>query len=184
MKIGTRSLLFGVHQFLWHPLTVGLAWRRVHKKFPNVWEWIAIFCHDLGYWGCNSMDGTDGKDHPFAGARIAKRVARFFGARDSTVMHVEQLVLGHSRSFCDSNCYKISDLCAPDKLSILYDPLWFYWLRGTLSGEIQEYHAREEERQERKIPSTWAWLNEYRTSVKRKYESNLCPLAVGGCARR
>lgn len=129
------------------------------------------------------MDGPDGKDHPFVGARIAKGVARFLGARECEAMHVEQLVLGHSRSFCELNCYRISDLCAPDKLSILYDPLWFYWMRGNLSGEIKEYHEREEQRQGRKIASAWVWLTEYRTSVKTKYEKNLCPLGVGGCAR-
>lgn len=27
MRIGTKSILFGVHQFIWHPVTVYIAWR-------------------------------------------------------------------------------------------------------------------------------------------------------------
>jgi hypothetical protein len=169
MKRGTKSLLFGVHQFLWHPFTVVLAWRKLYRRFPNRWECLAIFCHDLGYWGCSSMDGADGKQHPYAGALIASELARALGARECEAAYVESLVLGHSRSFCREECKKLSDLCDPDKLSVLYDPAWFYWLRGTLSGEIKEYREREEERQGRDIPSTRAWLFGYRNFVKARF---------------
>lgn len=165
MKVGTKSVLFGVHQFLWHPLTVALAWRKLHGRFPNRWECLAILCHDLGYWGCSSMDGPDGQQHPYAGARIAKRLSWFFGARECESAHVESLVLGHSRSFCAAECKQVSDLCNPDKLSVRYDPALFYWLRGTLSGEIQEYWHREEERQNTTIKSSWAWLTGYRRAI-------------------
>ncbi len=169
MKTGTKSLLFGVHQFLWHPITVLLAWRKLYGKFPNWWESLAIFCHDLGYWGKVSMDGPDGKSHPYAGARIGKSVALFLGARECTAAYVESLILGHSRSFCEAECKKISDLCDPDKLSVLFDPAWFYWLRGTLSGEIQEYWHREEDRQENPIKSSWAWLTGYRRAIRARF---------------
>lgn len=71
MKVGTKSLLFGVHQFIWHPITVARAWRRLHRKWPTLAECICIFVHDWGYWGCNDMDGPEGKNHPKLGARLA-----------------------------------------------------------------------------------------------------------------
>lgn len=169
MTRGTKSVLFGVHAFWFHPITVWLAWRRLYRCFPNFWECIAILCHDLGYWGCQQMDGPDGKEHPYAGALFGKRLARLLGATECQATHVEDLILGHSRSFCRSECKKISDLCAPDKLSVRYDPACFYWLRGTLSGEIEEYRKREEERQKIIIKSTWAWLLGYRQAIQARF---------------
>lgn len=70
MKIGTRSILFGAHQFLIHPLFVALAWWRLYG-FP--WDprlWVAFLVHDLGYWGKPNMDGPEGEDHPRLGASI------------------------------------------------------------------------------------------------------------------
>ncbi|MDQ6662779.1 MAG: hypothetical protein M3Z23_00090, partial [Acidobacteriota bacterium] len=43
MKIGTRSVLFGAHQFLLHPVFLAIAWRRLYG-FP--WDprlWAAFF---------------------------------------------------------------------------------------------------------------------------------------------
>jgi hypothetical protein len=168
-SIGTRSVLWGVHAFWFHPFVVWIAWHQLYKRFPNRWECLAIFSHDLAYCGKKSMDGPDGKLHPYGGALIGKRIARLFGASEVEASFVEFLILGHSRSFCQDECKKLSDLCDPDKLSILYDPAWFYWLRGTLSGEIKEYREREEERQGRGIPSTWAWLSGYRNFVKARF---------------
>jgi len=170
-SVGTRSVLWGAHQFLWHPLTVWLAWVKLYHQFPNRWENLAILLHDTpGYWGCKSMDGpSDGKLHPYRSARVAKRVARFFGARESEVAYIEELILGHSRSFCKSESRKLSELNAPDKLSILFDPACFYWLRTTLSREIIEYKRNEEEKQGQRIPSTWRWLCAYRQSVKNQF---------------
>lgn len=70
MNIGTKSVLFGAHQFLIHPLFVALAWWRLYG-FP--WDprlWVAFFVHDLGYWGKPNMDGEEGEQHPMLGARI------------------------------------------------------------------------------------------------------------------
>lgn len=57
--VGTRSLLFGVHQFLWHPWTVYRAWRYLYGK-PTWREVVCIFLHDLGYFGKPNMDGEEG----------------------------------------------------------------------------------------------------------------------------
>ena len=168
-SIGTRSVLWGVHQFLWHPITVALAWRKLYGRLPNRWELLAIFCHDIGYIGAPDLDGPAGRQHPYAGALLGKRIARFLGARTPEASYVESLILGHSRSFCAEECKKISELCDPDKLSVLYDPAFFYWLRGTLSGEIKEYHRREEQRQNTTIKSPWAWLLGYRRAIRARF---------------
>jgi len=168
-SVGTRSLLWGAHAFWVHPIVIALAWRKLYGRFPNGWECLAIFCHDLGYWGCGSMDGADGKQHPYIGALLGKRIARFLGARTPEATYVESLILGHSRSFCEEEHRTISALCDPDKYSILYEPAWFYWIRTILSGEIHEYRRNEEEKQGNCIASTWAWLCGYRQFVKARF---------------
>lgn len=70
MKVGTRSILFGVHQFMIHPLFVAAAWWRLYG-FP--WDprlWVAFVVHDLGYVGKPNMDGPEGERHVELGARI------------------------------------------------------------------------------------------------------------------
>lgn len=151
MQVGTKSVLFGVHQFLWHPITVGLAWRKFHGSWPAWWQWIAIFCHDIGYWGKPNMDGREGQSHPYAGARLAKRIVKQIGFwlvensfdGDEKLRYLcgitFDLCLYHSSAYAKSNGQKTSELYWPDKLSIFYDPQWFYLLRARLSGEAWEY---------------------------------------------
>jgi hypothetical protein len=156
MKIGTKSLLFGVHQFIWHPLTVTLAWRRVWGQWPTWQELAAIVVHDWGYWGCPNMDGDEGRGHPIRGARLLARL----GFNWSTV----RLAALHSRSFANSCGVPVSKLFLPDKVSVLYDPQWFYLLRGFLSGEVFEYRANSP-----KCGSPcWVWLDWYRNRVREK----------------
>jgi hypothetical protein len=69
MKTGTKSVLFGVHAFWFHPITVALAWRRLYGRWPQWWQAIVILLHDVGYWGCDDMDGECGRLHPERGAR-------------------------------------------------------------------------------------------------------------------
>lgn len=144
MKTGTKSVLFGVHQFLWHPLTVLLAWIDLYG-FPKPWELFCILVHDIGYLGKKEMDGPDGDEHPQLGARIAGFV---FGEK----AHLE--CLGHSRSYALQHNLPISRLCWADKWSPMFDPTHFYWLRGTLSGEIQEYR-KSFPRAEGQSPLMW-----------------------------
>jgi hypothetical protein len=70
MKIGTRSILFGVHTFWLHPLFVWLAWIKLYGWTWNVRIIVAFFVHDLGYWGKPDLDGTEGETHPELGARL------------------------------------------------------------------------------------------------------------------
>lgn len=138
MKTGTKSVLFGVHQFILHPIFVARAWWIVHRQRPALHEWAAIITHDLGYWGAPNMDGAEGEEHP---ERIAAWWRKHFGAFGERVA-VE--VLGHSRFHAGKNNLPLSRLFQPDKLSTALYPKWLYLLLGNLSGEIHEYmeHAR------------------------------------------
>jgi hypothetical protein len=156
MKIGTKSILFGTHQFLWHPLTVILAWRRLFKVWPTWKETVCIFLHDTpGYWGKPNIDGPEGRVHPELGAKIAERLfGRPYG--DFTRFH--------SRDYSRTWGGAPSKLCWADKYSVMYDPRWFYLFRAKLSGEVDEFrnNAPEYQRKERDI----FWLNWYRTKVR------------------
>ncbi len=127
--VGRRSILFGVHHFLWHPITVWLAWYSLYG-WPTWRETICIFIHDWGYWSSSNMDGEEGRRHPEVGARIARMLlGDEYG----------DLVLYHSRHYARLCDQPPSKLCWADKLSILYDPKWFYLVRAIASGEIREY---------------------------------------------
>ena len=147
MEVGTKSVLWGVHAFWWHPTTVLIAWVKLYG-IPNWKELVCIFIHDLGYWGKSNMDGADGETHPEYAA-----VWAFDHLDDhSLTSGIEpmkwdvpgafryfELCAYHSRTTA-KNCGKEpSKLCWADKLSIKYDPWWFYLLRAKLSGEIHEY---------------------------------------------
>lgn len=133
MTTGTKSLLFGVHQFIWHPFTVALAWWKLYSR-PTFRELLCIIIHDWGYWGSPNMDDERGENHPRRGAVLAMRLCggdlRYFN-----------LVLYHSRHLARRHGAEPSRLCWADKLSIIYEPAWFYLLRARLSGELREYRA-------------------------------------------
>lgn len=133
MKIGTRSLLFGMHMWFWHPIMVWRAWRCLYGR-PSFRELICIFIHDWGYWGKPNLDGPEGIEHPRLGAYLAHKMFGF---------EYWQLCAGHSRSYVKLlQSWKIpvihiSKLCWADKLAFIYEPRWFYLLRAGLSGELQ-----------------------------------------------
>lgn len=130
MKIGTRSVLFGAHQFLIHPLFLARAWWILYG-FP--WSpklWIAFFVHDLGYIGKPNMDGEEGEMHPFFGAQI---MMLLFGE------DWYFFTLLHSRFLAKHAKREPSRLCAADKLAVALEPAWLYIPRVWLSGEAREY---------------------------------------------
>lgn len=165
MNIGTKSVLFGVHQFIWHPLTVAGAFLTVHKRLPKWWEAVGIFCHDLGYWGCTDMDGESGETHPRAGARIAAKICGVFS--EQAAFDVYFFCLYHSSNFARLHCAKPSSLYLPDKVSILLEPKWFYLLRARLSGELDEYVSRESLKRKRTFTDE-EWFEMYRTAIQNK----------------
>lgn len=131
MKVGTKSLLFGAHQVVIHPLIVAESWRRLYGFPTDPRLWIAFIVHDWGYWGKPNMDGPEGETHVILGAYIMS----FFG-RDWM-----RFALYHSRFYAKMNRQPVSRLCIADKLSLVVIPKWLYKLLVILSGEGKEYQA-------------------------------------------
>jgi hypothetical protein len=157
MKRGTKSVLFGVHQFIWHPVTVYLGWLYLYRKLPSFWESIAIIVHDIGYWECENMDDEKGEQHPRVGAKLIRKLALFCGKDWRTAARYEWLVTFHSRYLAAQYQVSPSALCWADKTSLKFDPAWFYLLRAWLSGELAEYRANAAGH----IPadaSAWQWF--------------------------
>ena len=141
MNVGTKSLLFGVHQFLWHPITVLLAWIELYG-FPEWRELVCIVIHDWGYWGSPNMDGVEGERHPEYAAEIALKYLDSKNGKPIWTFYPDRYhnsCLYHSRHYARNDNHKPSDLCWADKLSIKYDPWWFYLTRAWMSGELFEY---------------------------------------------
>jgi len=134
LKIGTRSILFGVHQFILHPVFVHKAWKILYGR-PNLAEFCAICTHDLGYLGSPNMDGKEGEMHP---EKAAQWWLSFSGKKAFT-QAVSNEIIGHSRFFVAKKGVKLSKLFRADKLAIALYPVWLYKLLGNLSGEIHEY---------------------------------------------
>lgn len=131
MQIGTKSLLFGAHQFIIHPVFVAIAWWKLYG-FP--WDprlWFAFFLHDIGYWGKPNIDGHKGNTHPYKAAIIMRKLfkeGRWY-----------RFCLYHSRFLADHHEQPYSRLCFADKLSMTLEPPCIYLPRVILSGEIKEY---------------------------------------------
>jgi hypothetical protein len=89
MKLGTKSLLFGIHQVFWHPLMVLMAWVYLYGR-PSFKELVCIIVHDWGYWGKAELDGPKGILHPRLGAYL---VHKWFG------FEYWKLCTGHSRGY-------------------------------------------------------------------------------------
>lgn len=131
MKIGTRSVLFGAHQFILHPLCLALAWRRLYGMPWDPRLWLCFFLHDFGYIGMPNMDGKEGREHPLRGARWVLLI--------TGSIHFHDLCLFHSRHFCKARGRTTSRLCVADKLAFVITPRWIYLLSTGLTGELAQY---------------------------------------------
>lgn len=129
MNVGSKSLLFGVHQFILHPIFVLMAWIKLFG-LPNIREFICICLHDIGYWGKPNMDGQEGDRHPELGGKVC---GRLFGEE------YRNFVLGHSRFYHHKFGVPISKLYYADKYSHCILPWWIYLPLSYASGEIHEY---------------------------------------------
>lgn len=130
MKVGTKSVLYGVHCFFIHPIWVFLAWWKLYGFPSDPRLWVAFLTHDLGYWGCENMDGPEGERHPIWAAKF---MTRHFGYEWGLVC------LCHSRFFAKQQQLPPSPLCFADKLVPSLEPWWFYLPRAWASGELWEY---------------------------------------------
>lgn len=130
MTTGTKSLLFGAHQFLIHPWFVAWGWW-VLFGFPlDPRYWVAFAVHDLGYFGKAHMDDAEGETHPIPGARI---MGFLFGRE------WHDFCLLHSRFYAKKLGRPVSRLCLADKLAICLTPRWLYLPMVRWTGEIHEY---------------------------------------------
>lgn len=148
MKIGTKSLLFGVHQVFLHPLIIALAWWKLYGFPWNPCLWLCFIIHDWGYWGLPEMDGSIGDYHPILGAKIAHVILdeplTIFGIRHITKYGKDDhkwqdFCCNHSRFLAAQNVMMPSKLCMADKLAVVLEPWWLYLPRAWASGELKEY---------------------------------------------
>ena len=105
MKTGTKSILFGVHQFFWHPFTVLIAWVYLYRSFPTWKELVCIVIHDWGYWFCDNMDDLKGETHP---VWAAEKAMKWFGPQYYC------LCLFHSRHYAKRYGMRPTKLCWAD----------------------------------------------------------------------
>ena len=117
MTIGTKSVLYGAHQFILHPIILFIAWWRIFRFPWNPRLWVLFFIHDLGYIGKPNMDGPEGETYVEFGANLS---GRLFG--DS----YRYLALYHSRFYAKSHNKPISNLCIADKYAIVIMPTYIY----------------------------------------------------------
>ena len=138
MKLGTKTLLFGGHQFLIHPILVTVAWVKLYRSFPNWKELLCIFIHDWGYWGMIDLKDASGDMHPRYAAKLA---GKWLGKE------WEDFILGHSSFYIAREGIEKSKLLAPDKYWHCLIPLWFYKLLTVPSGEFKHYRELDHARQ-------------------------------------
>lgn len=136
LPMGTKTLLFGAHQFILHPLFVLRAWVRLYGP-PTLKQLCAIVLHDVGYWGCRNLDGPEGTEHPDLGAGIMHALFDRPGDRP----YWRDFTGGHSRTWAAENETGVSPLMAADKLGTALYPRWLYAALIALTGEYKEYLA-------------------------------------------
>jgi hypothetical protein len=139
MRVGTKSLLFGVHCFFIHPLWVALAWWRLYGFPFDPRLWVAFIVNDLGYWGSPEMDGPTGDLHPYRGADIMHRLFDNWGFKRTADYRWHRFCVTHSRFLSKQLGVQPSRLCMADKLSLGLEPWWLYLPRAWASGELKEY---------------------------------------------
>ncbi len=130
MRIGTKSVLFGAHQFILHPIALAIAWTKLYGFPRDPRLLVAFIVHDLGYIGKPNMDGEEGETHPVCGAAIMRLL---FGKAWS------DFTLYHSRFYARRRNRPFSRLAVADKLASTLLPGWLYVTLVSLSGEIDEY---------------------------------------------
>lgn len=170
MKIGTKSLLYGAHQVVLHPIFVLFGWIWLFG-LPSLGELIAIIIHDWGYFGKPNMDGEEGRTHPEAAAKI------FEAARNPRLAF---LCRGHSRFWARKIGISPSKLCYADKLGTAMMPGWLWAALVWTTGEFVEYKLAEEpilngEPNLSRI-TMLEWFRRYRLLTCRIIGDSLCKL--------
>ena len=162
MTLGTKTVLFGFHQFLIHPIIVTIAWIRLYKSLPTFKEFICICLHDIGYIGKNDIKGEEGDRHPELGARIANRL---LGPK------YRDFILGHSTYYIYRHRVKRSKLLSADKFIFVNMSLTFFKIMTTLSGEFTYYRNQRNSRQVcDESESDKVWFDKIKKAARDKIE--------------
>lgn len=168
MKIGTKSVLFGVHQFLLHPLFIAIGWWQEYGfRRVRIAERVAYTIVDFATG--NEVDFIDYTDTSLLDPRLwlafvvhdlgyigkpnmdgpegethpelgARVMRRLFGDAWG------DLCLLHSRYYAKRLNRGVSPLCAADKRVFLIEPAWLYLPRVWATGELAEYIAAGQRR--------------------------------------
>ena len=162
LKIGTRSVLFGVHSVFTHPYYVWKAWNILENNGKPTWSLPIIFScllHDIGYIGKTDFDGKEeGETHPELGAKIihflfdgkceaddfgnplvcCKCGKKFSGKTRCSKWH--DFVLYHSRYYAKRDKVHYSRLCVADKLAMVITPRDLYLAQAHRTGEIEYFY--------------------------------------------
>ena len=141
MRLGRKSLLFGCHQFILHPLFVFIAWVKLNRCRNRSAIHLAVrmtpahilacIVHDWGYWWTRTMDGPDGIQHSILGANI------MYTLTGSHFWYEE--VLLHSSEFAGRLNMVPSNFCWVDKYATAIMPSWLWASLAYMSGEGWEY---------------------------------------------
>lgn len=163
IPIGTRTLLFGAHQFLLHPFFVAKAWIMLYGWPWHPAIWVSFIVHDWGYWGKHELESGVGVRHVELGAKIVQwlfgpalkcrnmlcnsgvtiyrdvdgKIAR----RNCECHRWYHFCLFHSRFYAELYNASPSQLCLADKLSIALMPAKLYLALVRFTGEIDHYLA-------------------------------------------
>lgn len=193
LNIGTRSLLFGVHQILIHPWFVALGWWKLYGFPYDPRLWVAFFVHDLGYWGMPNMDGAEGERHPHLGARIMGALFDVRGWRgdywrDMLAIACNRLLgpcekhtargnwycftFYHSRYLSEQYETIPSRLCWADKMALVVTPWWLYRLLASATGELDEYMRGQGARDPANGRSARLWFENVRHVVLRAIDQS------------
>lgn len=165
MRIGTKSILFGAHQFAIHPWFVAWAW---WKLFGFPWDirlWVAFFVHDFGYIGKPNMDGPEGETHVEFGARV---MGFLFGEKWADFSRY------HSRFYAKRDGKPFSRLCVADKMAIYLTPAWLYLPMVNWTGEIHEYMQLAKSRNLAGEPHSKYESMQMVTNSQRDWHKSMC----------
>lgn len=169
MKIGTKSVLFGAHQFILHPLLLFIGWwqeygfRRVEigyvtrtvgrsiydeiaDPFAEPWQIREQFLTSLWdprLWVAFIVHDLGYWGKPNMDGPEGETHPEF-GARLLQRWFGDpwgELVLYHSRYFAKRANRAVSPLCHADKRVIILEPSWIYLPRVWATGELREFIA-------------------------------------------
>ena len=136
---GTKSVLFGCHNPIMHGLAVLRAWKLEYNSWPEWWQIIGIFLHDIGVWGREYLSDDNAKiGHWELGANLTFFLVFFLVFILAKNLPCRRMA-HKARDFVAGHCpeesgYPPSLLMRADKRSWLVAPLWWmkwnYWLEG------------------------------------------------------